>query len=117
MMVKTVSEWEIYIGKLAGSALRSKVITANTQRFVDSLRADGMSMVDVSAVIRMFIRQLAATGQAIPSGGVYDMPTIAETDPVAMLGISLDPRTITEMVANPPEEESLADKWDGNLYN
>lgn len=114
-MVKTLHDWEVYIRQLAGPALRSKAIAANTQTFVDALRSDGTPMSEVAQVIRLFVLQMATTGEMIPMGGVYDLVGIAETDPMVMDSKRIDPATVAQMVANPPLEADLEDVWDNDL--
>lgn len=109
--MKTLQDWEAYIRQLAGPALFSKVIVANTQTFVTALRSDGMPMADVAMVIRMFVRQMAVTGMLVPMGGVYDMPGIAETDTVCMTAPKLNLATVAQMVANPPIDDGLEELW------
>lgn len=113
--MKTLQDWEFYIRQLAGPALWSKAIAANTQTFVTALRADGMTMADVAMVIRMFVRQMAVTDMLVPMGGVYDMPGIAETDSVCMTAPKLDMAMIAQMVANPPVDDDLEELWDEDL--
>jgi hypothetical protein len=109
--MNTLQEWESYIRQLAGPALRSKAIAANTQTFVTALRADGMPMAEVAMVIRMFVRQMAVTDMLVPMGGVYDMPGIAETDTVCMTAPKLDPSTVAQMAANQPMEDDFETLW------
>jgi hypothetical protein len=112
-MAKTLHDWEIYIQALAGPTLRSKAIAANTQRFVNALKADGMSMSGVYQVISRFVIQMQITGMAIPSGGIYDMPGMAEIDTTERK--VLDPETRAVMIANPPPEEDLENVWFDDL--
>ena len=115
-MPTTIQEWETYIRQLAGPALRSKAIAANTQCFVAALKADGMTMGDINQVMVMFVRQMAVTGIAIPGGGVFDMPAMAELDPIVQRDAgTVDPRRVAEMVANPPPEVDLEDVWQEDL--
>jgi len=113
-MKKTLPEWESYIRRLTGPALRSKAIAANTQAFVTALRSDGLSMAEVAMVIRMFVRQMAVTDMSVPMGGIYDMPGIAETDPVCIDTPKLDPAIVDQMATNPPVDD-LEEKWDGGI--
>jgi hypothetical protein len=114
--MKTLQDWEAYIRQLAGPALWSKAIAANTQTFVTALRADGMPMADVAMVIRMFVRQMSVTGLLVPMGGVYDMPGIAETDPVCMSAPKLDPATVAQMAATTPvDDDGLEVMWDEGI--
>jgi len=112
MNPKTLQEWEIYVRQLAGQALWSKAIAANTQRFVDSLLGDGLTMAEARHVILFFVRQLAHTGMKVPDEGVFDMVGMAETDSFVMRGQVLDPKVVAEMAANVPSEEDLEDAWD-----
>lgn len=113
--MKTIQDWEAYIRQLAGPALFSKTIAANTQTFVTALRSDGMSMADVAQVIRLFVRQMAVTDMLVPMGGVYDLPGIAETDTVCMTTPKLDPDVVAQMVANPPVDDDLENLWEEGL--
>lgn len=99
-----LQEWKDYIGKLAGKPLWSKAIAANTQTFVDSLRAEGMPMDDIYQIIVTFMRQIVATGGMLPGGGVYDLRGMAEIDPICMNGVVFDEATVEYMIANPPLE-------------
>ena len=108
----TVAEWKTYIGQLAGQALRSKTIAANSQAFVTAMREEGKAMSEVTAIVTAFMRQLAATGQAIPGGGVYDLPGMADIDLIAMRGPTIDPARVAWMIANPPQDENLEDVWE-----
>lgn len=113
--MKTLQDWEAYIRQLAGPALWSKAIAANTQAFVTALRAGGMPMSEVAGVIRMFVRQMAITDMLVPMGGVYDLPGIAETDSVCMTTPKLDPEVVAQMVANPPVDDDLESLWEEGL--
>ena len=73
MRLREVPEWENYIAGMAGEVLRSKMFAANTQRFVDSLLSEGMTMEEVKAVMLAFGKQLLVTGQRIPIGGAFDL--------------------------------------------
>ena len=84
MNPQSLPEWGQYVQTLAGSALRSKAIAVNSQRFLDLYRdQDGFTTGDVRQIILYFVRQLVATGQKIPEGGAYDMVKLARLDDVA----------------------------------
>ena len=105
-----LQEWKDYIGKLAGQPLWSKTIAANTQTFIDSLRAEGMSMDDIYQIILTFMRQIVATGGILPGGGAYDLRGMAEIDTICMKGVVFDDQTIEFMMANPPPD-NLEPDW------
>lgn len=69
----TLTEWRMYIESLTGSEVRSKAIAANSQRFVDLLRAEGRSMDEVRVILEFFVLRMLACGQKIPMGGAFDL--------------------------------------------
>jgi len=100
----TLPEWETYVKQLAGEALRSKGINANTQGFTGLLLGEGFSMGEVKAIITYFVRQFVATNQLLPAGGAFDLYAIAQADPIASAGLLLNDRAVEELAASPPEE-------------
>ena len=110
MNPQTLPEWEAYIQQLAGDPLRSKAINANSQAFTDMLLEEGFLMAEVKTILTYFVRQLVATGQALPGKGAFDLYEIAQNDSVASVGMLLDDTEVEEMAGNPPpeaEEDSL----------
>ena len=75
--LRTLPEWAAYISALAGDALRSKAIAANSQQFADVLRATGIEIDMLRAILLLFCRQFLATGQKIPDGGIYELRQMA----------------------------------------
>jgi hypothetical protein len=105
MPLTSLKDWESYIPRLAGDALRSKTLAANTQTFADSLRSSGGSMDDFKRVLLLFVRQFVRTGQKIPEGGIYDLPSLGRQDPVCRQMTALDVVAVERLSAQPPAEE------------
>jgi len=99
----TLSDWEAYVKALAGEALRSKGINANTQPFVDILRQEGYTMLEIKEIITYFVRQFVATDQKMPEGGAFDMLEIARKDPIAKAKLILDDEQVEAMTARPSD--------------
>lgn len=104
MVLQTLGEWESYVKRLAGQALRSKGINANTITFTKSMATHGFTTDDVGHIILFFVRQFVATGQKIPTSGLYDMPNLALSDPICMEGATMSEAKADELAANPPVE-------------
>lgn len=77
----TLTEWLSYVATLEGADLRSKTVAVNTQKFVDGLLADGLTMREAQSVVRAFAARMHTLGMAIPKGGAFDLPAIAEVAP------------------------------------
>jgi len=111
MVLQTLGEWEAYIKQLAGQPLRSKGINANTIMFTKSMAKHGFTTDDVAKIILFFTRQFVATGQMIPSGGLYEMRDMALIDPICMGGVQMGVDEVEELAVNPPVEDDT-DDWD-----
>jgi len=84
---QTLDDWAVYVRNLSGKRLFSQVVNANTQGFARELVAEGtMTMASVEKLMLLFVRQLRATGTKVPSGGGFDLVTMALTDPIARKG-------------------------------
>lgn len=103
MGLNTLSDWAQYVVELTGDQLRSKAIAANTQRFADSLRAEGMSMDDIQIVIRLFVQQLIAMDQKIPEGGAFDLHRIARQEAQAGTVAVMTEEEAATLAGNPVE--------------
>jgi len=104
MVLQTLEEWEAYIQQLAGQPLRSKGINANTVGFTQSMATHGFTTDDVAQIILFFVRQFVATGQKIPTSGLYDMPGMALADPVCREMQVMSEEDAEMLAANPPPE-------------
>jgi hypothetical protein len=105
-MLNTLDEWQGYISQLAGRRLLSKAIAANTQAFTDQLLDESYDIAHVEQIVLMFVRQMAATGMAIPGGGAFDMADMASLDPKArqFMASPMSEAEVAEIEANPPAE-------------
>ena len=112
MVLQTLEEWESYIKQLAGQALRSKGINANTVMFTKNMARHGFTTNDVAQIVLFFTRQFVATGQLIPSGGLYDMAGMALGDPICMEGVQMTEAEADRLAANPPPEPEDDDDFD-----
>ena len=106
MKPQTLTEWELYIKRLAGEPLRSKVIQANTQRFASLLQKEGMTLQDVERILLFFVRQLIAVGMMLPAGGAYDLEMMALTDSVAQRGMTFSVEQAEALAQQVPDEVS-----------
>ena len=79
----TLPEWEIYIGQLSGADLWSKAVNANTLRLVKALLFEGMDLAEIEQIMVFFVRRLMETEVKIPEGGMFDLVSLARTDPIA----------------------------------
>jgi len=112
VILQTLEEWESYIQQLAGQPLRSKGVNANTISFTKSMAKHGFTTDDVAQIILYFVRQFVATGQKIPTSGLYDMPSMALGDPVCMQGVQMEEYEADALAAKPPSEPAEDDGWD-----
>lgn len=112
MVLQTLEEWESYIKQLAGAPLRSKGINANTITFTKSMSEHGFTTDDVGQIILMFVRQFVATGQKIPTSGLYDMPSMALADPVCQNMKVMSEEDADALAANPPPEPEDDEDFD-----
>ena len=105
-MLNTLDEWQDYISQLAGKPLRSKVLAANSQEFVNQLLDEGFDLDYVGAIMLLFVRQMAATGMSIPGGGAFDLIEMADLDPKAreFMANPMGEREVAEIKVNPPTE-------------
>jgi len=101
---KSLEEWASYIARLGGRPLWSKAISANSQAFMSEMINEGYTAEGVKEIILLFVRQLAATGQKIPDGGVYDPKEMAVLDPIAQQGATMTEVEVEELEASPPDE-------------
>ena len=102
-------DWETYIKRLAGPALWSKVVAANTQKFVDTLLADKFSMQGVQTIMVYFARQLIQTGQKIPAGGAFDLMDIARRNPLCRDCLPFTGDQVQGMIDRlPPETDEFS---------
>ena len=108
----TLAEWQSYISRLAGPVLWSAVVNANTQQFADQLRDGGLLLSQVDQIIKLFIKQLLATGQKIPEGGAYDLQLLAETDPAVQGTPMLLPEQIEALRQQPAAAPTGTDDVD-----
>jgi len=105
---KTLGEWEAYIHSLSGQGLRSNVINANKQRFVNLLLTEGYELAEIEDIMRAFVRRMAALEMKLPEGGSFDLMALYEEDPVART-FSREPlRQATEKPLTPNEQKDLA---------
>lgn len=72
------------ISQLSGRSLRSKAVAMNKTPAIDVYLNDGFTMEEVERMILAFARTFARTGQYPPSGGVFDLTRIYQTDPVCI---------------------------------
>lgn len=84
-----LNEWAEYIATLAGEPLFSQAAASNSQAFSSMLLDEGYSMADVEQIMLLFVRQLRATGTKVPEGGPWDLPLMAQIDPVARRGATM----------------------------
>lgn len=112
MVLQTIEEWEAYIQQLAGQTLRSKGINANTIMFTQSMAKQGFTTDDVSQILLFFVRQFIATGQQIPTGGLYDLRGMALADPVCRMSQVMSEEDADALAANPPPEPEDEDDLD-----
>jgi hypothetical protein len=99
-MLETQEEWRAYIRRLAGPALRSKVIAANSQQFANSLLEEGKDLAYLEDILGMFVQQMLATGMKFPEGGAYDLRSL---DPL-IKAAKLSPEQVAALAAHPVEE-------------
>lgn len=80
---QSMDDWEDYVSALSGEGLRSNVINANTQAFVNLMLDEGYRLAEIEAIMRKFVRRMAGLEMKIPEGGAFDLIQIYEEDPVA----------------------------------
>ena len=106
MNPQTLSEWELYVKRMAGDTLRSKAIQVNTQRFATMMQGEGYSMSDVEQIVLYFVRQMTAVRMQLPADGAYDLERLARTDPVAKRGITMTEEQADLLAQAVPVEDS-----------
>ena len=110
MLLKTsltpILDWEVYVKRLAGDALRSKALQANTQRFSIMMLQEGHSLKDVEQIVLFFVRQMVAVGMMLPPNGAFDLDLMARTDPIARRGVTMTEEEAALLAANAPVDES-----------
>lgn len=78
---QTLDDWQSYVKTLAGNALWSKVIAANSQDFVVLMMNDGYTMEEIKEILLYMVRQMVFTGMRIPDAGAFDLRHMAMVDP------------------------------------
>lgn len=80
---KTLPEWRTYVAGLEGAELREVAAGANTMRFVRVLQDEGYGPEAIHAVVWLFARRFAETGDRPPTDGLYDLIAMAgEPSPI-----------------------------------
>lgn len=108
----TLGEWEIYIKGLAGRALWSKAVAANSHTFARDLLAEGLTMGEIEQIMLLFARQLRATGCKVPEGGPFDLVTMALVDDMAQKGPTMSEEQAISLAANHVERSDGLDQFD-----
>ena len=92
-----LTDWAVYVQTLAGAALWSQTVAANTHSFARTLVEEGATMGDVEQILLLFVRQLRATGTRVPGGGPFALVTMALVDEQARKGTRFSPEEVAFM--------------------
>lgn len=96
-------EWQSYIDRLAGEALWSKAVAANTERFIQTLRDEGFQMAEIEGIMTAFANQFAITGQSPPRTGAYRLSDLADENIIPMSDAEVV--ALAQMADMQPEDE------------
>jgi len=102
---RTEDEWREYIAKLAGPALRSKAISANTMQFFDQLMGEGYDIAEVRQILVFFGLQMKSVDLHFPEGGAYDYRTLVlEYTEDGGRVLELSEEQADQLAGHPPDE-------------
>lgn len=70
---KTLPEWKTYAESLKGEELFETASSANSMRFVKTLKEEGYSPEEIHTIIHLIARRFIALGERPPMDGLYDL--------------------------------------------